>query len=73
MSTATPSTSNLKRLAAPALLGLLILAGSSASGRQGSTPTRDPHADLPSTLTLSATVRDFRAKGTAGGHEDFQR
>jgi fibro-slime domain-containing protein len=39
----------------------------------GSMLQTDTTAALPSTLTLTGTVRDFRAVGTSGGHADFER
>ncbi len=32
----------------------------------------DAFAYLPATLSLNATVRDFKAKGSSGGHDDFE-
>ncbi len=32
----------------------------------------DPYAYLPATLSLNATVRDFKNKGATGGHDDFE-
>jgi fibro-slime domain-containing protein len=32
----------------------------------------DPYAHLPSTLDLTAVIRDFKAKEQQGGHKDFQ-
>jgi fibro-slime domain-containing protein len=32
----------------------------------------DPFANLPSTLNLTATIRDFKPNGTTGGHSDFE-
>lgn len=32
----------------------------------------DQYASLPGTLSLSATIRDFKAKEQTGGHKDFQ-
>ncbi len=33
----------------------------------------DPYSTLPSTLSLTGVVRDFREVGVAGGHADFER
>lgn len=35
--------------------------------------TTDPFASLPSSFTVSATVRDFLPYGVNGGHPDFER
>lgn len=32
----------------------------------------DANAGLPATLTLNAVIRDFKYKGTTGGHADFE-
>lgn len=32
----------------------------------------DPYADLPTSITLQGTVRDFRDRSASGGHQDFQ-
>jgi fibro-slime domain-containing protein len=56
---------------ASALFGvgaLVISTGHSAIGN--SAP--DPYAALPSTISLDATIRDFKANGENGGHPDFQ-
>jgi fibro-slime domain-containing protein len=61
---------------------LAALAGASvwtASAQQsvasgaGSTSSSDPYASMPSTVQLSATVRDFRASNDTNGHPDFER
>lgn len=36
------------------------------------TPSTDLYAALPTTLNISATIRDFKAKEETGGHPDFQ-
>jgi fibro-slime domain-containing protein len=33
----------------------------------------DPYASLPSTLQLTAVIRDFKARYQTGGHPDFER
>jgi fibro-slime domain-containing protein len=35
--------------------------------------TTDPYASLPSTLQLTAVIRDFKARYQTGGHPDFER
>jgi fibro-slime domain-containing protein len=42
--------------------------GSSAIG----TSMSDPYAALPASISLDATIRDFKANGETGGHPDFQ-
>lgn len=32
----------------------------------------DPYANLPAEITLTGVVRDFRERGTTGGHNDFE-
>jgi fibro-slime domain-containing protein len=44
---------------------------SSARGQQGQLAVA-PDADLPLTISLPVTIRDFRASGQQGGHPDFQ-
>lgn len=54
---------------------LALLAGGAvvaSSTLLSARPAEDPYAYLPTTLTLNATVRDFKAKGTTGGHDDFE-
>jgi fibro-slime domain-containing protein len=61
-------TADRRRFAA--LAGIAAVAGclASAVGQDAS----DPYAHLPATLSLDATIRDFKANGEAGGHPDFQ-
>lgn len=54
------------------LAGLALLAGSVLASASLPALAADQYAHLPSTLELSATIRDFKAKGQAGGHNDFQ-
>jgi fibro-slime domain-containing protein len=58
---------------------IVIAALAAAAGMIGSPQaveaqrTSDPFASLPSTLQLTAVVRDFRARYQSGGHPDFER
>lgn len=59
------------------LSGLSALAGIGAivAGSGGSaigTSMSDPYAALPASISLDATIRDFKANGENGGHPDFQ-
>lgn len=71
---------NTQRMGAGGRLGLawaagaaLALAGASAMAQQATGGgSSDNFGYLPNTLSLDATIRDFKAKGTAGGHNDFQ-
>jgi len=47
-----------------------ISAASAQAGTAGAPANQ--HASLPSTLTLNATIRDFRYRSTTGGHPDFE-
>ncbi len=38
----------------------------------GLTASSDPYASLPATVELTGVVRDFRERGTNGGHADFE-
>lgn len=40
-------------------------------GGQGD-PNQDPYGDLPTSMTINGTARDFRAVDEANGHPDFQ-
>lgn len=55
-------------VAAGALVVVAGLAASSATGRS----TNDPYAHLPTTLTLTGVVRDFKEYSVRGGHADFE-
>lgn len=59
-----------------AALTLTAIAGAAFVGNSTTSVAQrggaDPYANLPTTLTLNATIRDFKAKGTSGGHNDFQ-
>ncbi len=56
---------------AAAALAVAAGTGVAISVSQGRTAD-DPYAYLPASLSLNATVRDFKAKGTSGGHNDFE-
>lgn len=51
---------------------LALLAGLAVPGAQGRRTT-DPYASLPSTVPLTAVIRDFRGCDQTGGHADFER
>ncbi|MGQ0628387.1 MAG: fibro-slime domain-containing protein [Phycisphaerales bacterium] len=59
---------SLSAAAAVALAAGVMMPGSAATG----VPTVDPYADLPESLTLTGTVRDFKGRDQTGGHADFQ-
>ncbi len=44
-----------------------------AAPSDGPTDTGDTYADLPNSVTVVATIRDFKAYGESGGHPDFER
>jgi len=48
-------------------LGLVLIAGLS------STTIANPYDDLPDTIELRGTVRDFQERSEDGGHTDFER
>lgn len=69
------ATKRLSKASALAMMagaaGLLTL-GSTASA--SATAQSDPStANLPEQIVLTGTVRDFRERGVAGGHPDFER
>ncbi|MGD1915932.1 MAG: fibro-slime domain-containing protein [Phycisphaerales bacterium] len=68
----------VRAASAVGVAGIVALAGGTAVASGASSTqdgiggsSSDPHADLPSELSLTAVIRDFRAKGD-GGHPDFQ-
>lgn len=69
-------TSNISRsrhVAALAGAGVLMAAGVitlSATGQQQ--VSTEASASLPSTISLTGIVRDFRPRGSTGGHPDFE-
>lgn len=65
-------TTNFARLARPAACALALGAGVLMVGGLAQGTSSDPFAHLPPTLNLSATIRDFKAKGETNGHNDFQ-
>lgn len=66
------SSSRLARAAKPTACALALGAGVLMIGSWADGSGSDPYADLPPTLNLNATIRDFKAKGEANGHNDFQ-
>jgi len=56
-------------------MGGLVLAAGLAASLAGSAGAQDgdSFASLPSTITLTGVVRDFRERSVTGGHPDFQR
>lgn len=56
-------------------LGLVAAAGLSVglAPSRGVASVQDPYSDLPTTMTLSGVVRDFRELSETGGHADFER
>jgi len=57
--------------ASKGMIGLAALVAVSA-GLATATGTTDPYSNLPSTLSIDAVIRDFKAKEAVGGHPDFQ-
>lgn len=60
------------RAKATAVLVLVAAAGGVAS-LAPALPYSDPYANLPSSISLTGTVRDFRERTVSGGHPDFER
>ena len=54
------------------VLKLGPFAASAQSTSAGRSIAVDPYAYLPATLSINATIRDFKAKELEGGHPDFQ-
>lgn len=55
-------------------LSLLALAGITLSGvAMPAFASDDPYANLPSSLVLTGTVRDFKERTVSGGHPDFEK
>ena len=70
-------TNHLPRYTALGALALFAAAGATLA-LLPSTPAvagkaADQYAALPSTLTLTGVVRDFKEKSVSGGHADFER
>jgi len=53
------------------LLGVAAIAGLAVSAAAGRGP--DPYMNMPSSVELSGTIRDFKEKSVQGGHPDFER
>lgn len=57
--------------------GLTLAAAMTVLALQGTVATAGPDYsgldDLPTTITLTGTVRDFKDRNATGGHPDFQR
>jgi fibro-slime domain-containing protein len=51
---------------------VVLVAGFAMTAAEGNKGT-DPYSSLPSTLQLSAVVRDFKGIDQQGGHADFER
>ena len=66
------STRRLTQVTALALLagGIGVM---SVNPAYAVTPPQEYFADLPETITLTGTVRDFRERNEEAGHPDFQR
>jgi fibro-slime domain-containing protein len=75
MQNKTNTTSTNKRLTRAAALVLLAGgAGMISVGSANATSTSTPdYSNLPETITLTGTVRDFHEQSAEGGHPDFQR
>lgn len=65
---------NARTILSPAA-GILAIAGAAglATLATPASASVDQYANLPATITLAGTVRDFKAAGEQGGHADFQR
>lgn len=62
----------LTALGIVAVVGSIVAPGpQTASARQDS--SADPYASLPSEITLTGVVRDFRERSVREGHPDFER
>lgn len=65
---------NGKQAKAMAMCGLVLAAGLAASlASTAGAQDGDAFSSLPSTITLTGVVRDFREKSVSGGHADFER
>ena len=53
-------------------VGLALTATALLTLPGGSLATDDPYAALPASVELAGVVRDFKERGTAGGHADFE-
>ncbi len=68
----TRFNTNAGRLSALALVAGSVLGAWSAPALALAAPGGDPYSNLPPTLEISATIRDFKAKSQAGGNADFE-
>jgi len=72
MSRTTLSLLSLAALAGAATLVAAAGGTSSGSSTQAGGSSTDAYANLPSSMTLTGVVRDFREKSAKGGHPDFE-
>lgn len=63
----------LAAFAGLAAVGFMASQFPSAAPAQVAIGTKLPYADLPTEVTLLATVRDFKGSDEAGGHPDFEK
>ncbi|MFN0132297.1 MAG: fibro-slime domain-containing protein [Phycisphaerales bacterium] len=65
---------NARTILSPAV-GILALAGAAGLALNTTTASAadDQYANLPATMSLNGTVRDFKAYNQEGGHADFER
>jgi len=69
----TTTFSNRARAALLAVAGLALAGGvATLSGGAARMQPADAHAELPTTLSINAMIRDFKAKAETNGHNDFQ-
>jgi fibro-slime domain-containing protein len=68
----TTRTITARRLTAAALLAGAAVAGGAAWSTATTASTSDPYSNLPDTLTLTGTCRDFKWGSQTGGHVDFE-
>lgn len=62
-----------KRAPWHAAIGAAAIAAVAGTAGAGATGSTDQYSNLPSTLVVTATIRDFKAYNQTGGHNDFQR
>lgn len=62
----------LSRMSKVFAAGALVLAAGLAASVAPASRQADPYANLPSSIQLTGVVRDFKARGTTGGHNDFE-
>lgn len=63
------NTKRAQRRSAIAAAAIAVIAGSAGASGSGG----DQYSNLPSTLVVTAAIRDFKAYNQTGGHNDFQR